>query len=84
MNEVGVGCKNLFVKPCKSVCIEEPAAASEKTTGLSSKSCSLIGQPGKILLSDWSIRLSIGFEQLLLVHPEHEEADENQGSKEGE
>ena len=43
----------------------------------------LIGQSSKILLSDWSVRLSLGFEQLLLVHPEHEEADEDEGSKEG-
>ena len=27
--------------------------------------------------------LPVGFEQLLLVHPEHEEADENEGAKEG-
>ena len=27
--------------------------------------------------------LPVGFEQLLLVHPEHEEADEDEGAKEG-
>ena len=57
---VGFSCKNLFVKLCKSGCIEEAAAAPEL----------------KIL--------PVGFEQLLLVHPEHEEADEDEGAKEGE
>ena len=55
--------KNLFVKLCKSGCIEESAAIC-------------LRKDNKILLFGWC--------QLLLVHPEHEEADEDEGAKEGE
>ena len=59
MNEVGVGFKNLFVKLCKSGCIEEPGSSDHRKDNrpelkvlpfdwsISHKFCPLIGLSGK-------------------------------------